>query len=199
MRFTDGPQHVEKVLSRDESRPVLTMAHLDVTRPGEGIGSLEGTDSYKLVSVPVALDEGDESGFIPAPVLSAFIKAHRKSAANPPVLHCRADELELVDPWNQSAQRWDRPNPGTFPNVPRLIPDEGELSKFRVRFNAKLLHELAAGLGGDEVTLEFCRVPNTVEEGEGAGYFPGNLRPLIVRNGSPDHGIGLLIPMRLDR
>lgn len=191
MKFPSDRQtapNIGKVCSRDQSRPVMTCAHLDVDR-----GVLEATDSYKLVSVPVDVEEGDVSGFISPEALSAFTKAHKRRAPAPS-LQCT--ETELVLHADGSRQSWDRPQLGRFPNVPQLLAGAEDRSGFRVRLSAKLLAELAAGLGGEEVTIEFCRIRDKTE-GDDVGFFPANIRPMIVRNGSDSHGIGLLMPIRI--
>lgn len=184
-----GVPNVAKVCSRDQSRPVLCAAYLDVDR-----AVLEATDSYKLVSVPVEIEEGDVSGLIPSAALAALHKLPKR--AQPASLRCgEVVSLEVEG----GRQEWPRPD-GTFPQTERLIPEESARSGFRIRLNAKLLSELAAGLGGDDVTLTFTKVDAARLESdadEGVGFFPSPLRPIIVHNGTPEHGVGLLMPIRL--
>lgn len=184
-----GVPNVAKVASKDQARPVLTCCYLDVDR-----GVLEATDSCKLASVPVEVGEGDVSGLIPAAAVAALVKSCKRSRPVP-VLDCSDAGLVSLEV-DGTRQEWRRPD-GQWPDSERLIPDEASWSGFRVRLNAKLLRELAEGLGGDDVTLTFVRSSDALEEGEGVGFFPANLRPIIVHNGSAEHGVGILMPIRI--
>lgn len=192
MRFlTDGRRvpNVAKVCGKDASRPVLMACYLDADR-----AVLEATDSYKLVSVPVEVAEGDVSGLIPAAAVAALVKTCGKRSPGG-ILDCSdAGRVSLAD-GSGVFQTWPRPD-GQWPDIPRLIPAEDARSGFQVRLNAKLLLELAQGLGGEDVTLTFTRSGDH-EEGEGVGYFPAALRPIVVHNGSVDHGVGVLMPIRI--
>ena len=179
--------NVGKMASKDQSRPILTHLHLDVDRK-----MIEATDSYGLVSIPVEVEEGDVSGMVPIEAWTAFFKAHSKRVPSPS-LQCGEDCVLEID---GSTSRWKRPE-GTFPSVAQLMPDEANRSGFRVRLSVPLLANIAAGLGTDEVTLGFVRSkPELDESAEGVGYFPSNLRPIIVSNG--EHGEqAILMPVRM--
>jgi len=163
---------LEKVASRDATRPVLTHAFLRVD--GER-ATLEACDSYKLARIPVELEAGDEEGFVPVEALTTARKA-------------RAESVSVngsVDiPGGPS---FPRPELGQFPNAVQLFPD-GEVA-FAVGVNAKFLHELAQGLGSETVRLEFVKV----------GDEPSALRPIVVRpiGGDAPEADGLLMPVRL--
>lgn len=186
-----GVPNVAKVASKDQSRPVLTCCYLDADR-----GVLEATDSYKLASVPVELGEGDVSGLIPAAAVAELVKAQKSRRGYDSSAHLDCSDAGMVSLVSVDvSQSWPRPD-GQWPNVPQLIPDEAQWSGFRVRLNTKLLRELAEGLGGDDVTLTFVRASADVSESE-SHFAPSNLRPIIVHNGSTEHGVGLLMPIRI--
>jgi hypothetical protein len=194
MRFSSDYQsdhlpNILKVSSRDKTRPVLTCVYLDVDR-----AELQATDSYCLASVPVTIDEGDVSGLIPPEAIAAFAKARKAwkgSAEYGPALDCSSGESVALETAEGSSS-WRRPD-GQWPDFPRLIP--AEVSGFQVKFSASKLANVADALGSDAVTLSFA-LASGVTEGEGAGYFPSPLRPILVHNGG--HGeTGLLMPIRM--
>ena len=186
---SDKAPELAKVLSKDESRPVLTCGYLDTER-----ARLEGTDSYCLASIPVDVGETDTSGLIPATAIVALHKAARAwrgSVEDGPELVCGTETVELVTA--DGRQSWPRPG-GQFPNVAQLVP--ANLSQFRIGINPKLLANVAAALGSPEkVTVTFT-LTSDASEGDGAGYYPSALRPFIVTNGG--HGeTGLVMPIRI--
>lgn len=191
----------EKCASRDESRPVLTTVNLRVVKPAgdvqpatdtspetfePGSGFLEATDSYKLVRVPVELEPGDVDGLISVESLQAARKSDRH---NP---RLSAGEASADIPGGAS---YPRPFGGQFPNVDSLVPAGAWGTKsttvWEIGFSAKLLYELAQGLGSDGVRISFQPSPDGTE--------PNPLRPITVRalrDGDPD-AVGILMPIRL--
>jgi len=171
---------IDRATSKDKTRPVLSCAYLNVEE-----GTIEATDSYMAVVVPVEIEDGDTSGLIPSEALSALRKASktvwRSLTANGEVT------LETAD----GIQTWKRPE-GQFPNLRQLTPSE--YSGFRVGINPEKLYNLAKALGSETVTLEFALQPSA-EEGEGVGFFPSNMKPLRVTAGSDAWGI--LMPVRI--
>ena len=186
MRIAKGAK-VEKVASKDRSRPVL--AHLFVREGDEpGSGTLEATDSYALVRVPVELDEGDTAGF----VTSATLTEARKGAVG--------GEVELTVNGSVSYRTKEggevsatRPEPGKFPDTAQLFPSE--LSTFEVGLNPKLLLGLAEAMGSaDRVKLTFAR-----KSGSSVACDSDPLRPILVEplTGGVDGANGILMPVRV--
>lgn len=181
IRTTPKLPDLTKVASKDKSRPVLSCAYLDTERQ-----VIEATDSYRLVSIPVEIEEGDVSGLIPIEAMKAFQKAHKKTAIYPSLV-CRETEVELVNHYDGTAQTWKRKVEGTFPNVPELIPED--VHPFRIGLNAKLLGDLAAGMGTETVEIQFVADRESRE--------PSALRPMIVRPLADRAVTGILMPVRL--
>jgi hypothetical protein len=66
---------IEKAVSKDQSRPVLTDPALVIDESGNTpAGYLYATDSYKLVMIPVELEAGDVAGPVPLEAVKAAIK-----------------------------------------------------------------------------------------------------------------------------
>lgn len=186
---------VEKVASKDQTRPVICNTYLRVIEPptdsGEldGRGYLEATDSYKLIRVPVELESGDVDGFVPPEVLTAARKVNRHDP--------RIEANGSLDIPNGPS--FPRPELGQFPNVDQLLPDETSLADFSIGVNARFLFELAQGLGTDTVRLRFVgeRLAG-VDNPSVDPARPSNLRPILVDGiGAAEEGIGLLMPIRL--
>jgi hypothetical protein len=187
---------LEKVVSKDQTRPVLASAYLRVVEPATeaepGSGYLEATDSFKLARVPVELEVGDVEGFIPP---AALIEARKADRLTP-----RLEANGTCDvPGGPS---FPRPEPGQPVNVDQLLPVEDDLHSFEVGLSPKLLLELAQGMGAEGgVRLRFCK-------GRGAESWtpdnpesePSTRRPIVVRPlGSSDvpDAVGLLMPIKL--
>lgn len=178
---------IERAASSDESRPVLCHAYLNVED-----GTLEATDSYMAVIVPVEIEDGDTSGPIPRDAL----KAQRKASKRYPASLSVNGDVALRDTYEGTEQTWKRPDVGQWPNLRKITPDD--LSGFRIGLNAAKLLDLAKALGSDgEVTLEFRRQRNTYEEGEAVGYFPDRLGPMKVTVPSGGDSWGILMPLRV--
>lgn len=193
---------LEKLVSKDTSRPVLTHLYLRIVGEGDNRrGWLEGTDSYKLGRVPVELEEGDTEGFIPAEVIGAARKAKADSI--------RANGSLELEQLGKVIATFPRTFEGQFPNTDALIPEEParfEGRRWNVGLNPKLLLELAEGMGAETVTLEFVATRPAPGPAGGAGdYSPSNLRPMVVRPLATFRGceenhdaIGLLMPIRCE-
>lgn len=188
--------------SERDGRPVL--AAVNLRDEGEHGRWLEATDSYKLARVPAdppsdealaacGLREGvtDDPGILPAAAFRAAYKGAAKARDARAIL--ANGEVQVRE--RGAEQRFERPDLGTFPNVPQLMP-QNEAS-FRVVLNPRLLAELAAAIDSPEaVEIRFT----AGKDGE-----PNELRPLLViaRDGAygtsrPAHerGHGLLMPIR---
>lgn len=165
-------------------RPILSNVHLNAEK-----GTLEATDSYMAVVIPVEVEEGDESGLIPPNALKAQRKASKRSNAS---LRVNGD-IHLSSP--EREQSWVKPTEGQFfPDLELITPDEW--SSFRIRLDPEKLLNLAKALGADHtVTLEFALQRGKVE-GEGTGFYPSNLRPIRVTSGL-ENAYGILMPVRI--
>lgn len=157
--------------SKDESRPVLTGVWFDAEK-----ATLTATNSYIAARVPCEVDEGDESGLIPAEAVR--IAASGKVCRGLRVADGKAT-LQLPD-----GERIWTLLPGVFPSMDKIF----EQAKPAVRFglNARLLHDLARALG--------C----------GADYpvviHPTHPLKSILANGPRDDNcVGVLMPVRVER
>lgn len=174
-----GKAALEKVASRDETRPVLCGVQLTLDAEQEEKGRVTGwlaaTDSYKLALVPVSFDRDEKpvEGVWPA---AAFKQGKRftRMMFTKESVKVQRDGGDIVE-----HRRID----GQYPNWKMLMPDEGALVglNFRLSFNARLLYELAQGLGSDHVILE------PLEATDGT---PNPLRPIRVRAGKGTNGAG---------
>jgi hypothetical protein len=174
---------VERAASKEASRPVLTHAYLNAEN-----GTLEATDSYRAVVIPVEVEEGDVSGLIPAEALKAQRKASRHAPAS---LRVNGD-VRLSTP--DGEQSW-KTGEGQFPNLRQLGPTD--LSTFRIGLNPALLLETAKALGsGESVTLEFTLRRDKVE-GDDTGAYPDALRPMRVTVPNGGESYGILMPIRV--
>ena len=181
---TKKAPEIERVASRDASRPVLTHVYLNAEK-----NRLEATNSYAAVLVPCETEEGDESGLIPAEALKAQRKASKYSAAS---LSVNGD-VRLSTP--EGEQAWKK-GEGRWPDFDKLMPEE--YSGFRIGINPKLLLELAQGIGSPEnVVLEFA-LQGDKTEGEGVGYFPSPLRAVrVTTTQGTEAAHGILMPIRI--
>ena len=180
--ITRKPAEIERVASKDKARPVLTHVYLNAEK-----GRLEAANSYAAAMIPCAVEEGDESGLIPAEALKAQRKASRYSAAP---LSVNGDVRLSTSEGEQSWKKGE----GQWPDFDKLVPEE--FSGFRVSLNPKLLLELAQALGDPEkVVIEFA-LQGDKTEGEGIGFFPNNMRPMRVTVPSgTEESYGILMPI----
>jgi DNA polymerase III sliding clamp (beta) subunit (PCNA family) len=154
---------IEKAVSKDQARPVLTDPALVIDESGETpAGYLCATDSYKLVMIPVELEAGDVAGPVPLEAVKAAIKdCHGHVHAN--------GSAALPD-----GRSYPRPN-GQFPNALALMPtDDPTTKRFEVGVSAKYLADVAAAMGTETVRLSFLVTDEGIQ-----------LRPILV---TPLHG-----------
>lgn len=194
MIYSIGNAKHSKVISSDQTRPVLTCAQL-ADREGAGL-ELHSTDSYRLLMSPVVALEGSESvgDALPADVrlTAAMLKAIEKPAAR----HFFLSEGNVVPCTSVGARVGDAAFPlmsadraGMFPRCSELVPDYGDDS-ITIGLDAAFLHSLAQGLGApggkklSHITLEILPGDGTTR------------RPMIVRAKGED-GSGLLMPVRI--
>lgn len=185
---------IEKVVSREKTRPVLARLHLRIVERITGRGRskrvhrdgyLEATDSYKLVSIPVELDSDDVEGFIP---IEAITRARKE----------KLEQIAAGTGVRVGDVVFDRPIEGTYPDVPRLLPAD-DAFVFAVGVNASFLNEIADAFASSTVRLEF---PGTVIRTP-AGTFKGVQlspnKPIRVRPlaGPVPEAKGILMPTKL--
>jgi hypothetical protein len=180
MKLGNAKAKPELCVSKDKQRPVLTHLYLRIVK-GRGksakpVGTLEATDSYRAVRLPVTLDDGDTEGFIPADVYKAARKLGGWIQAN--------DSLVTAD-----GTTYPRPALGQWPKLEQLWP--AETAELEVGLNALFLWELAQALGSEQVRLRFM----PTEDGD-----PDNGRAILVeplRGDGVAGGQGLLMPIKL--
>jgi DNA polymerase III sliding clamp (beta) subunit (PCNA family) len=177
---------LSKVLSTDKHRPILGAAELREVSPGEW--ELAGTDSYKLARIPLTLKDGPTGTAPVAGSISAdALRAIEKNGAR-----CFTATADTVTPCNRYGvpvgPAYPRPDIGRHPAWNQLTPDTGT-GDFVIGVNAKYLHDLAASLGSDTVSLTFVT---------GANGAPDPRRPFTV---APIHGggagTGIIMPVRV--
>ena len=162
---------IEKLVSTDQSRPVLTHTHLSIK--GED-AFLEATDSFALVRLPVTLDEHDTAGFIP---VEAIVEARKTKAVG----LTANDDVVRVEKGGRAVE-WKREDVGSWPDSDRLIP---EASETYICFDAGLLHDLALALGTKGVRVF---VPES-----GSGVKPIRVEAL---DHPQDGRVGVCMPIR---
>lgn len=178
---------IEKAASKDKARPVLTQLY--VREGANGSATLEATDSYILVRVPVTMEDGDKGGFVPPSVLVDARKVAGRSEdvrviANSEVGYDSADGVSV---------RMPRPDIGTFPNTDMLFPDEW--STFEVGVSPKLLLAAAEAMGSpDGVRLRFARVRSSSDPGACDPLRPVHVQPL---RGGCEGAEGIVMPIRI--
>lgn len=200
LSYTKYPE-VERVASKDDSRPVLSRLYLRILNPKAKAenrkGVIEATDSFRLVQYPVELHPEDTEGFISVDALKALKKATSANRYIEVHLVCLEDRLKIETP--DGVQTWTRETDGQWPKFDSLIPDESELSEFRFGINAEFLAGLAKALGAkdSQVVVRFTR--QAAASGEGPQAFaPSNLRPFIVTAHGADEGaVALAMPVRV--
>lgn len=166
MKATTGA--IWEAASSDDSRPVLNHVQFDAVA-----GTLMATNSYIAASVPCEVEEGDESGLIPAVALK---EAKGRSLA---IRDGRAT-LKLSD----GTRTWDLLTDGQFPDMASIF-EKYELIEFPFGVNPELMLSCARALG--------CG---------GKSYAPLVLHPSSplkgIRVTSQRGGDGILMPVRLE-
>lgn len=179
MRLLSFKSKPEAVVSKDQTRPVLTHLYLRIEETEEGRkGTLEATDSYKLVRIPVEVEDDDTEGFIPVEV---YKQARKVSSKTLGAVEVKANgSLDLQD-----GSSFPRTMEGQFPRTGELM--NLAPSEFEIGLNARFLYDLAQAFGEDTVRIRFT--------GRDGGQ-PDALRPMTVRplGGDAD---AILMPIRL--
>lgn len=189
MRFPADCQ-ISRACSDEATRLSLMGAHLDVEKK-----RLTATDGRILLSIPVEIDEGDESGIVPAEALKEAVKLSRSKAwrhFGPNASIVTAGKVaRLLD------KREFRFIDMTYPNWEKVLPQfvPGITRTVRLQFDPGLLYELAKAAGHDPkdagrraVTLEFM-----IDGEDDAAQKP----MAVTVAGAPAGSIAVLMPMRI--
>ena len=163
MKATTG--RIWEAASKDELRPVLTGVYFDAEK-----ATLTATDSYIAARVPCEVEDGDESGLIPAAAL--------KMAAGRS-LRIADGKATLALP--NGERSWDL-IVGLFPKVDEILAAAGRVGN-PFGLNADLLRQLSQALGGG-----------------GTNYMPVVLHPVSPVRGilvTTHEGEGVIMPVRV--
>jgi hypothetical protein len=153
--------------STEPTRPILTGVMFDA-----GAGTLTATNSYIAARVPCEVEEGDESGIIPAEAIKTAKGESLRVAKGKATLQLGNGERSwtLIE--------------GVFPDVDKILATTPEAAT-RFGVNPDLLRSLALALG--------CG---------GKSYTPLVLHPVSPLKGmlvaAPSEGVGVLMPVRID-
>ena len=169
----------ERCVSGDATRLHLCNLHLDVDAK-----RLCATDGHCLVVVPVEVQSGDTSGFVTPAALKAARKAFGKRTDT--TLQCNG---ALAIP---AGATFPRPSDSAqFPPWRQIVPQgkPGDAGTMTFGFNARLLLEVAKGIGAAENHVQV-----TIPLPDRDDDF---LEPILVTGTDPDT-FGVLMPVRCD-
>lgn len=184
MLVPDRNHKIEKAVSTDETRPILTRPYVRIV---DGQGYLCATDSYQLVMIPVEIVEGDVEGALPLPAL----KAARRSSWNGTIaLQQDAAVVSGLVEFAGGEARYARPE-GKFPDVFALRAALLEAPVIAsVGLNALMLAKVQAALGADRTGVELeIRHPLKAIL----------VRPLGRSGVQENAGTGMVMPIRIDK
>lgn len=168
---------LEKVCSKDQTRPVLCNAYVHVDETGAA--TLQATNSYALVRVPVTLEDGDTPGFVPASVLTEARKGTDRYTSDVTISANGDLSYTTKDGGTVTVPRVDV---GQFPNAAQLYPEE--LSSFAIGVNPRLLLDAAEAMGAaDGIVLQFARTRDSSIECDSDPLRPITVKPLTQSGG----------------
>lgn len=155
--------------SNESSRPVLCGVYFDAKA-----GTLTATDSYVMARVPCEVEEGDESGLIPAEAVKT---------ANGKSLRVSDGKATLTLP--DGERTWNLIE-GTAPDFDKILSDALTIEE-PFGLNAELLKNLASALSRDKfspVVLHPVHPRKAIRvDAKEAGGVEGLIMPVIVRGG----------------
>lgn len=169
---------IEKLVSSDATQRVLANPWLDTER-----GVILSSSGQNAIILPVTVEEGDVSGPIPLVAL----KEIRKDGSS---LKCTKEYCILP-----SGAAHPREQQFTqYPPIEKLVSPSSHAS-MEVSLNAKLLSELAQGMGTDVIKLRIQIDDASGDLAEGAPYIvmPHPTEPHV------DGAMGALLPYRVAR
>jgi hypothetical protein len=129
---------IESIASKDKTRCSILNPWIDAEN-----SKLVATNGMAMAVIPVLLEEGDESGYVPCDAL----KQARKGAKGEISMLCGG---EVVLP-NGTIMPRDKTE--TPPNWKIVMPNQDEAS-MRISLDAGMLAKLAESMGTEGVTLE---------------------------------------------
>jgi hypothetical protein len=169
MKATTG--RIWEAASKDPRRPVLMHVYFDAKA-----ATLAATDSFILARVPCVVEDGDESGLIPADALKTAAGASLRIADGKAT-------LALADGGERS---WPLMATGAFPDVDGILNDHpaGDVS---YGLNTTLLHNLSQALTGKGIgQTQVVLSPYHPERGIATRAF-----------GNGTEAVGVITPLRL--
>lgn len=170
---------VELCASDDPARYSINNLYLDTKI--EGHPFLVATDGRMMAVIPVALEEGDEAGFVTAESLKAARKLTTTKAETISLSANGSLKLANGVAFPRPAEGGDN---GTYPNWRAVLPD-GKNRKFSVALDAELLVKIQRAMGASGVHL----------------HFTDDVGPILVGPSScktEDSPFGVLMPMRMN-
>jgi DNA polymerase III sliding clamp (beta) subunit (PCNA family) len=171
---------IEAVCSNDETRCVLMHPYLDIK---DGAARIVATNGRALVAVPVTVEDGEESGWVSIPALTAARKAAPKRGEEKDMARvhcngtCQTTTADFPRPFKGKDGYW-------FPNYRQAIPDAEHQGGMKLAFNAQLLADIVKAAGGTGIVRLFQ--PEDPEA------------PITIGiDGAPEGTIAVLMPCRV--
>lgn len=161
--------------SKSDAREKLRHAYLDTDK-----ARMVATDGHILAIVPVEVDPGDASGYVPTEALTTAKKLLPRSTETL-TLACNSS---IAIPNGPS---YPRPDESAFPNVDAVLPNP-ETRLFSVALDPELLVNLAKALGSAGVVLSF-------DPANGQACIL--VRPYLKKSIDLDGRVGAIMPMAL--
>lgn len=132
---------IEAVCADEKSnRPTIAHPYLEIK---DGTARVIATNGMALVSIPVDVEEGEESGWVSIPALSAARKA-ASSRQDDASVHCngtcRTATADFPRPFKDSEMK--------FPNYRQVIPEGEQKGVMKLAFNVNLLAAVVKAAGG---------------------------------------------------
>lgn len=186
MSYAVLPDRVKPSLlaSRDKTRPLLCSLNLAPT--ADGGWELQGTDSFKLATIPLRVREDHGEPLTPGPIPMEAMKAIEKREAR--AFRANGTVEPVTTTGASLGQTFTRPDVGKFPGVDALIPvPPADDQRLVIGLDASLLLDLAKAGGAHKnlvfLTLDLAKVQD--------GTY---LRPYVASAGACSRA--LLMPVR---
>jgi len=155
---------LEKICSRDATRPALVAPYLDID--AERLAYVIATNGAAMAKIPAEIDPLDAAGYVPVSALKEARKLAKKDNEATLALNGTAQTSNGATFPRESNER--------FPNWRQVWPKaEG---KIQLSFDARLLYELAQAMGTEGVILTFnAGEPIAVRPTSTKGCTPASL------------------------
>ena len=159
----------EACASKDKERFGLTDPYLDV----EG-RAVVATDGYRMVAIPVEVDDQDVSGYVARDLLKVARKKCKKEDFEAEI----RERKELVP----QGIEYPPDDARTFPDWRKVLPSfsEGEPGTVTIGLNANLLKGIADALGGAGVVALTVKVDSLETSPIRVRALSGNEREIAV-------------------